>query len=66
LQAVERRVVDSGGRILVAETSSRTDYLSARSFYEARGYAEVARIRDFFGPGDDRVTFTRRLEATPG
>jgi ribosomal protein S18 acetylase RimI-like enzyme len=66
LQSVERRVVDSGGRILVAETSSRTDYLSARSFYEARGYAEVARIRDFFGPGDDRVTFTRRLEATPG
>jgi GNAT superfamily N-acetyltransferase len=66
LQAVERNVVNSGGRMLVAETSSRADYLSARSFYTARGYAEVARIRDFFAPGDDRVTFTRRLEQTPG
>jgi ribosomal protein S18 acetylase RimI-like enzyme len=62
LQAVEHSVAKSGGRMLVAETSSRTDYLSARAFYCARGYAEAARIRDFFSPGDDRVTFTRRLE----
>ena len=66
LQAVERSVIDLGGRMLVAETSSRTDYITARSFYAARGYAEVARIRDFFAPGDDRITFTRRVGETPG
>jgi ribosomal protein S18 acetylase RimI-like enzyme len=64
LQEVERRITESGGRILVAETSSRSDYLAARSFYVARGYTEAARISDFFAPGDDRVAFTRRLDAS--
>ena len=66
LRAVERSATESGGRMLVAETSSRTEYVAARSFYDARGYSEAARIRDFFAPGDDRVTFTRRLGEISG
>ncbi len=46
---------------LIVDTSSVDDYASARAFYGARGFAEEARIRDFYGPGDDKVTFWKRV-----
>lgn len=48
-------------RTLIVDTSSLDDYDRARGFYNAKGYAEEARIRDFYGPGDDKVTFWKRL-----
>ena len=39
-----------GARMLVVETSSRPDYEDHAAFYARRGYAEAARIRDFYAP----------------
>lgn len=48
-------------RVLIVETSSTDDYTSARAFYRARGFDEEARIRDFYGPGDNKVVFWKAL-----
>jgi len=59
---VERRLEGLNARMLVVETSSRPEYAPTRAFYERRGYAEAARIREFYAPGDDRVIFTKRFQ----
>jgi ribosomal protein S18 acetylase RimI-like enzyme len=50
-----------GGRLLVAETSSQPKYESTRAFYRRRGYSEVARIREYYRPGDDLVVYAKYL-----
>jgi len=62
LTEVERRLRNANARLLVVETSGRAAYRATRAFYHARAYAEAARVRDFYGPADDRVVFTKRLE----
>ncbi|MDI6845623.1 MAG: GNAT family N-acetyltransferase [Candidatus Saccharicenans sp.] len=54
---LEDRVRESGGRLILIETSSQPKYLPTRKFYEKLGYAEIARIPDFYRPEDDRVIF---------
>jgi ribosomal protein S18 acetylase RimI-like enzyme len=61
LDEVERRLNEREARLLVVETSSRTDYASTRRFYERRGYQEHARLADFYSFGDDRVIYAKRL-----
>lgn len=61
LEEVERRLVGARARMLVVETSSRSDYTATRAFYARRGYADAARVRDFYAPGDDRVIFVKRF-----
>lgn len=61
LEEVERRLVGHHARMLIAETSSRSDYAPTRGFYERRGYTEAARVRDFYAPGDDRIIFVKRF-----
>ena len=61
LDEVERRLNEREARLLVVETSSRTDYESTRRFYERREYREFARLSDFYAFGDDRVIYARRL-----
>ena len=65
LEEVERRVKAEGGRMIVVETSSRTDYESTRRFYDRRGYREGARVQGFYAPGDDRVIYTRQFSPEP-
>jgi ribosomal protein S18 acetylase RimI-like enzyme len=60
--AVTRAVRDRGGRWLLAETSSTAPYLPAHAFYTRRGYRLLGRIEDFYRPGDDRLTFGKRLD----
>ena len=62
LTEVERRLEGLNARMLVVETSSRPEYAPTRVFYERRGYAEAARVREFYAPGDDRVIFTKRFQ----
>ena len=64
LDEVERRLRDQDVRMLVVETSSRSDYAATRRFYLARGYAESSRVRDFYAPGDDRIILTKRLHSS--
>ncbi len=61
LGEVERRLTADGRRLVVVETSSRSDYAPTRSFYEARGYTRTATIPGYYAPGDDLVVFTKDL-----
>ena len=63
LNEVERRLKGQNARLLVVETSSRSDYKNTRGFYFRRGYVEAARACDFYAPADDRITFTKRLQS---
>ena len=63
LLEVERRLQGLNARMLVVETSSRSEYAATRGFYEARGYDEAARVRAFYAPADDRIIFTKRFQA---
>jgi len=54
---LEEEVRKRKGRLIVIETSSQPKYEPTRKFYEKLGYTEVARIPDFYHPGDDRVIF---------
>ena len=50
-----------GGRLIIAETSSRPAYEKTRRFYATRGYAELASIRDYYRAGDDLVVYGKYL-----
>lgn len=65
LTSVFRQAICGGSRarVLLVETSSTEQYHRARAFYLARGFDEEARVRDFYGPGDDRVVFWKSLTA---
>ena len=65
LQEVEARVAAAEGRMIVVETSSRSDYEATRRFYDRSGYREGARVQDFYAPNDDRVIYTRQLPRMP-
>jgi ribosomal protein S18 acetylase RimI-like enzyme len=66
MDAVERQLESRPARMLVIETSSRSDYASTRRFYEKRGYTQAARLLDFYARGDDRVVLSKRLSAVQG
>jgi GNAT superfamily N-acetyltransferase len=61
-EAVTAAVRSLGGRWLLAETSSLPEYGRAHRFYARRGYRLVGKIEDFYRPGDDRLTFGKRLD----
>jgi ribosomal protein S18 acetylase RimI-like enzyme len=64
LQEVERRLARDAARLVVIETSSLPAYHPTRAFYRRRGYDEVARVKDFYSDGDDRVIFAKRISTT--
>ena len=51
----------AGARLLVISTSSTEATARARAFYERRGYFKCGQVPDFYGDGDDKVVFARRL-----
>lgn len=61
MDAVEGRVRNASGRMLVLDTSGRLDYASTRAFYERLGFIRTASIPDFYTAGDDLVIYTRKL-----
>jgi ribosomal protein S18 acetylase RimI-like enzyme len=66
--AIEARLRSQGAevaRILIIETSSTDQYARTREFYRKLGYDEEARIRQFYGPTDDKVVFWKSLVAAP-
>ncbi len=50
-----------GARMVCLETSSQGGYERTRRFYDRAGYIEESRIRDFYKPGDDRITYVKRF-----
>ncbi len=57
----EHLVRAKGGRLMIAETSSQEKYEKTRRFYMSRGYAQLARIRDYYRVGDDLVVYGKYL-----
>lgn len=50
------------GRMILADTSTIPQFEKTRRFYLKNGFREVARVPDYYQPGNDRVTFCKRLE----
>ncbi len=59
---MERQIRRQGGRLVIVETSSREAYASTRRFYLGRGYHEASRIKDYYRPGDDCVTYCKYIQ----
>jgi GNAT superfamily N-acetyltransferase len=61
LRAVEDDLRSRNGRLLIIETSSGDAYEKTRKFYLKNGYPLAETLKDFYRPGEDRVTFIKRL-----
>lgn len=58
---LEAMLFERGQRILIVDTSSTDEFAATRRFYAKNGYAEEARIRDFWAKGDDKIIFRKAL-----
>ena len=56
-----RALGEEEARVLLVETSDTDQYERTRRFYTEYGFEEEARIRDYYGPGDAKVVFWKRL-----
>jgi ribosomal protein S18 acetylase RimI-like enzyme len=61
LDFLEKKVREEGGRMILADTSTIPQYEKTKGFYLRNGFREVARIPDYYYPGNDRITFCKRL-----
>jgi ribosomal protein S18 acetylase RimI-like enzyme len=61
LAHVEACVVQSGGRLLVIETSDADALARARHFYTRAGYTDCGHVPHFYAENEAKVIFARRL-----
>jgi ribosomal protein S18 acetylase RimI-like enzyme len=61
MECAEEDARTRGARLVCLETSSQGSYSRTRNFYDRAGYIEESRIRDFYSPGDDRITYVKRF-----
>jgi ribosomal protein S18 acetylase RimI-like enzyme len=61
LKAAEREIQKAGGRLALIETSSTPAYSKTRQFYDRHGYDEIARVPDFYEPGDDKIILRKLM-----
>ncbi len=59
---LEEKIRADKGRMIIVETSSQPKYEPTHRFYLNLDYREIARIPDFYGPGDDRVIYVKRFD----
>jgi ribosomal protein S18 acetylase RimI-like enzyme len=50
-----------GGRMILIDTSSTPQYEKAQKLYLRHGFQEVARVPDYYHPGNDRITFCKKI-----
>jgi len=60
-KSAEKEIVRAKGRLAIIETSSTPAYEKTRHFHISHGYEIVARIPDFYAPGDDKLILQKRL-----
>jgi ribosomal protein S18 acetylase RimI-like enzyme len=58
---LEEGVKSRGGRMILADTSSVPHYEKTHRFYLKNGFQQVAKVPDYYHPGNDRITFCKRL-----
>jgi ribosomal protein S18 acetylase RimI-like enzyme len=61
LSFLEEVVKAEGGRMILADTSTIPQYEKTQKFYLKNGFQEVARIPDYYHPGNDRITFCKKI-----
>ncbi|MGQ9509784.1 MAG: GNAT family N-acetyltransferase [Thermodesulfobacteriota bacterium] len=61
LSFLEEEIQTLNGRMILIDTSSLPTYERARRFYQNKGYKEIARIPDFYWPGNDRITYCKKI-----
>ena len=57
----ELNAVGMGGKRMYVETSGRELYAPTQAFYRGIGYAEAARLADFYDVGDDKVIYQKNI-----
>ncbi len=60
LRQTEEELRRRQARLLLIETSSTPAYEAPRAFYRKRGYEELARVLDYYRPGDHKIIFGKR------
>lgn len=61
MKSAEKDIARDKGRLTIIETSSTPAYEKTRHFHLSQGYEIVARIPDFYAPGDDKLILQKRL-----
>ncbi|MBN1576952.1 MAG: GNAT family N-acetyltransferase [Chitinispirillaceae bacterium] len=61
MDETEKHIRTLGGKRVYIETSSRSDYLATRGFYQRHGYAVEATIKNFYDDNDDKVIYSKEL-----
>jgi hypothetical protein len=61
MKAAEQEIRKAKGRLALIETSSTPAYEKTRRFHLGLGYKVIARIPDFYSPGDDKIILQKRL-----
>ena len=61
LRSLEEVVKARGGRMILADTSSIPHFEKTQNFYLKNEFQEVAKIPDYYHPGNDRITFCKRI-----
>lgn len=59
-RATEAAIRKSRGRMMLIETSSTPMYEKTRRFHEGRGFEVIARVPDFYAPGDDKLILMKQ------
>lgn len=62
LERTHEVIRSKSGRLVIAETSSLEKYHPTRKFYLTNGYVEEGFVKDFYKPGDGRLTYVKRLQ----
>jgi GNAT superfamily N-acetyltransferase len=62
LHRVEENIIKEGGKILWIETSGRPLYAPTEAFYRRNGYELQASLKDFYGQGDPKQIYAKRLK----
>ena len=57
----ENAMRKAGAKKIYVDTSSSDRYAGTRGFYQRMGFAEDARLPDFYGPGDSKVIYVKEL-----
>jgi ribosomal protein S18 acetylase RimI-like enzyme len=61
-ETAEENMWRAGARLLVLETSSKSEYDRTNLFYARAKYSVVGRIKDYYMVGDDQITYAKWRE----
>ncbi|MDD4859610.1 MAG: GNAT family N-acetyltransferase [Dehalococcoidales bacterium] len=62
IRFVEKDIAKAQGRLIVIETAGKAQYEKTRRFHFSLGYEEVARVPEYYAPGDDKLILCKRLK----